>query len=170
MANGLPTRDGYGRLALLAVYLGVAGCASGGNSPLASSTPLEREFALAAVTWDLNRDGNVTCDEWKQYVTGLFREADANRDGILTREEFAALARRDRLFETVGFNYFDANADGRLRLAEMTDKPNPAFALLDKNGDCVISADERVQQRVGREEQKSPNAAPPLPGPGGRRP
>jgi Ca2+-binding EF-hand superfamily protein len=139
----------------------LAGCASGGQSPLTAATPLEREFAFAAVTWDLNRDGDVTCDEWKQYVTGLFREADANRDGTLTRAEFAALARSDRLFEMAGFSYFDANADGRLTLAEMTEKPNPAFALLDKNGDCVISADERVQSRVGREESKSPGAGPP---------
>ena len=100
-------------------------------------------------------------------MSGLFREADTNRDGILTREEYAQLTRRDKLFETVGMNYFDANADGRLSLSEMVDKPNPAFALLDKNGDCVISADERPQPHVGREESKSPGPSQP---PGRRRP
>jgi EF hand len=153
------------RCAGSAALLLLAGCASGGQSPLGEATPVEREFAAAAITWDLNKDGEVTCEEWKQYVTVLFREADVNRDGNLTRAEFAALGRRDRLFETVGFNYFDANADGRLTLAEMIDKPTPAFALLDKNGDCVISADERVQPRIGREEPKSPGAGQP----GGRR-
>ena len=155
-------------LLLLAGLALLAGCASGGDpSPLIAATPVEREFATAAVTWDINKDGDVTCDEWKQYVTGLFREADANRDANLTRAEFAALGRRDRLFETVGFAYFDANADGRLTLAEITEKPNPAFALLDKNGDCVISADERPQPHVGREESKSPTPSQP---PGRRRP
>ena len=166
-ANVCRKRARCGRAAtlLLPLSLGfLAGCASGGQSPLAAATPVEQEFAAAAVTWDLNKDGNVTCDEWKQYVTGLFREADANRDGNLTRAEFAALARRDRLFETVGFNYFDANADGRLTLAEMSDKPNPAFTLLDKNGDCVIGPDERVQPRVGREEGKSTASPPPIGG------
>ena len=149
-------------MALLLAVAVLAGCATGNKSPLASATPLEREFALAAVTWDLNKDGDVTCDEWKQYVAGLFRDADANRDGVLTRQEFAALARSDRLFEVAGFDYFDANADGRLTLAEMADKPNPAFQLLDKNGDCVISADERVHQRsFARDEGKSQGAAPP---------
>jgi hypothetical protein len=63
-------------------------------------------------------------------------------------------------------SYFDADGDGRLSLAEMTDKPNPAFALLDKNGDCVLSADERVQPRIVREQ--APAAPPTLP-PTGRR-
>jgi hypothetical protein len=44
----------------------------------------------------------------------------------------------------------------------MTDKPNPAFQLLDKNGDCVISAEERVHQRsYARDDGKSQGAASP---------
>ena len=78
-----------------------------------------------------------------QYVTNLFREADANHDGILTREEFAVMGRSDRLFESVGLNYWDANADGRLTLSEIADKPNPAFTILDQDGDCRITPDER---------------------------
>jgi hypothetical protein len=152
--------------ACLAATIAAAGCSSTSSPSLfASAPPVEREFAMAAITWDLNKDGNVTCDEWKQYVTGLFREVDANRDGILTREEYAQLSRRDRLFETVGMNYFDANADGRLSLSEMVDKPNPAFALLDKNGDCVIASDERVQPQFARSEE--PGQA--IPPPSGRR-
>ena len=154
--------------ALLAACLSAAGCSTGGSSLFDKAPPVEREFALAAITWDLNKDGSITCDEWKQYVTGLFREADKNHDGILTREEYAALTRRDKLFEIAGMNFFDANADGRVSLAEMTDKPNPAFTLLDKNGDCVIGPDERLQPRIAREEPKSSPAAMP-PSPGGRR-
>jgi len=162
MPYGLRSRGGSAWLGPLLAVAALAGCAGSNQSLLGSATPLEREFANAVVTWDLNRDGNVTCDEWKQYVTGLFRDADANRDGILTRQEYATLARTDRLFEAAGFDYFDANADGRLTLAEMTDKPNPAFQLLDKNGDCVIGADERGPQRsFARDEEKSQGAAPP---------
>jgi EF hand len=165
--RGMSARHGCAiGLIALSIGAGVSGCAGSSGSPLGSATPIEREFAIAAVTWDLNKDGDVTCDEWKQYVTGLFREADANRDGILTREEYARLARNDRLFETVGMSYFDADGDGRLSLAEMTDKPNPAFTLLDKNGDCVLSADERVQPHIVREQ--APAAPPTLP-PTGRR-
>ena len=155
-------------LALMLVAALAGGCSTGSGSPLDQASAIEREFVIAAVTWDLNKDGDVTCDEWKQYVTSLFREADANHDGVLTREEYAALSRRDRLFETVGFKYFDANGDGRLTLSEMVDKPNPAFTLLDKNHDCVLSPDERVQSRGPAEDApKDTGRPPPMGGPGG---
>ena len=134
-------------LALGALVLQM-GCAAN-ELALASASHVEKEFAGAAVTWDLNQDGDVTCDEWKQYGTALFREADANRDGFLNREEFAAMARTDRLFETAGFPYFDTDGNGRISQAELIDKPNPAFALLDRNKDCVITPDERMPPRGG---------------------
>jgi EF hand len=139
---------GGAALALLAVLAlaVVTGCATS-KSPLASASPIEKEFAAAAITWDLNRDGDVTCEEWKQYATQLFREADRNRDGFLNKEEYTAMSRTDRLFETAGFNYFDADGDGRISLAELTDKPNPAFVYLDRNHDCVIGPDERSGER-----------------------
>jgi len=58
-------------------------------------------------------------------VAGLFRDADANHDGLVTHQEFATLARSDRLFEVAGFDYFDANGDGQLSLSEIADKPKP---------------------------------------------
>lgn len=125
-----------GLLAIVMLAL-VTGCATS-KSPLADATPLEKEFAAAAITWDLNRDGDVTCEEWKQYATQLFHEADRNRDGFLGKDEYAAMARTDRLFETAGFAYFDADGDGRIALAEIIDKPNPAFIYLDRDKNCVI--------------------------------
>jgi Ca2+-binding EF-hand superfamily protein len=145
----------------------LSGCSTGKGSPLDQASLIDREFVIAAVTWDLNKDGNVTCDEWKQYVTSLFREADANHDGMLTREEYAVLSRRDRLFETAGFNYFDTNGDGRISLSEMLDKPNPAFVLLDRNHDCVLTPDERVQASGPREDApRDSGKLPPMGGPG----
>jgi Ca2+-binding EF-hand superfamily protein len=151
MAAAVTWRSIGSALAVLLVVAVVAGCGTGGGSPFASATAIDREFLAAVITWDLNRDGDVTCEEWKAYVADLFREADANRDGVLTREEFAVMARRDRLFETAGFSYFDGNGDGRLTLAEIADKPNPTFTLLDTNGDCRITPEERAGPPKGKQ-------------------
>jgi hypothetical protein len=164
-AAGRRVANALGLLLLLLAPL-QSGCSTGKGSPLDQASLVDREFVIAAVTWDLNKDGNVTCDEWKQYVTMLFREADADHDGMLTREEYAALSRRDRLFETAGFKYFDANGDGRISLSEMVDKPNPAFILLDKNHDCVLTPDERVQASGPREDAPDSAKPPPMGGPG----
>jgi Ca2+-binding EF-hand superfamily protein len=144
----LASRRAAAWVALALAALVLAACA-GSKSRLASASPIEREFVVAEATWDLNHDGNVTCDEWRQYAAGLLKEADADRDGALSREEFAAMGRQDRLFETVGFAYFDADGDGRIAGAELTGKPNPAFALLDKNNDCAISPEERLHLGEG---------------------
>jgi Ca2+-binding EF-hand superfamily protein len=134
-----------GWLAVVALAV-QTGCATN-KSPLANASLVDREFAVAAITWDLDQDGQVTCEEWKQYATQLFREADRNRDGFLSREEYAAMSRTDRLFDSAGFAYFDANGDGRISLAEITDKPNPAFTLLDRDHDCVLGPDELAGHR-----------------------
>ena len=146
-------------LLVLACLLVLAGC-GGATGPLSSASPTDLKFVAAVATWDMNHDGNVTCSEWKQYAAGLFKDADRDRDGILARQEFEAMSRQDRLFSTIGFAYFDANGDGRITLPELVDKPNPAFALLDRNGDCTISPNERINLESKRPEQSGRVSGP----------
>jgi hypothetical protein len=62
-------------------------------------------FLSAAGNWDRNRDGVVTCDEWKAYAGELFDAADANYDGFVDRNEYATIVSTDRMFQTVEFSY-----------------------------------------------------------------
>ncbi len=119
------------------------GCASN-TSPLANITPIERQFVVAAPTWDFDHDGVVTCDEWRQYAGKLFAEVDQGRKGYLTAAEFRNVAGQDKLFETADFAYFDINGDGVVNQAEFVERPNPAFRLLDRDNDCRLTNEELV--------------------------
>jgi Ca2+-binding EF-hand superfamily protein len=130
-------------MALVAGTLLLAACST--SAPFGGASDFDRTFIGAAQTWDLDKNGVVTCDEWKRYAATSFREADVNGDGMLDASEFAALARSDRLFEVANMSYYDANSDGRVSADELIGKPNLAFKLLDKNQDCQIDRNESVQ-------------------------
>lgn len=136
----------------VAILIGcsVAACSSlpsltGNKSPFGSASLTDRTFIAAAQTWDFDKDGVVTCDEWKTYVAGLFREADGDGNGSLDSNEFKKMAATDRLFDVADVSFFDMNGDGRVTLEELTGKPNPAFKVLDKNQDCRIERTESAQ-------------------------
>ena len=72
----------------------------------------------AAIWGDTKREGVYTCEEWKQYATKIFNEADRNHDGYVDAQEFEAIRRADRMFKDADLGYFDDNRDGRLSRAE----------------------------------------------------
>ena len=129
-----------------ALLLVLAGC-SGSSLP-----DVDRVFLSAAGGWDRNRDGVVTCDEWKAYAGELFDSADANRDGTLDRTEFQKIIGTDRMFATADFSYYDGNGDGNVERTEFVDKPNRAFALLDKGNECKLTANQTAGARAHSEQ------------------
>lgn len=163
---------------IIAPILATGGCSSmgGGGSPFGNTNDFDRTFISAAQTWDLNKDNVVTCDEWIQYLGIMFKENDANGDGVLDETEYAAMARSDRLFEVAKLPYYDANKDGKVTLQEMTGTHNVAFKLLDKNQDCRIDRNETVQvhdavrPKPKEVDQQMPTPTPgEIPGGAGRR-
>lgn len=123
-----------------------------------------QSFVKAASTWDKNRDGISTCEEWKTYATRLYKEADSQGDGFLDANEYKSLSGRDALFFSVKMAYFDANGDNRISQAELVDKPNPAFTTLDVNKDCGITIGElsagpqERKKTLGREDLLKDNS------------
>ncbi|KWT65786.1 hypothetical protein APY04_2633 [Hyphomicrobium sulfonivorans] len=147
----MPTVRLGSRTILTAAALGAAVVALGGCS--GSSLPdTDRVFLSAAGGWDRNRDGVVTCEEWKEYATELFNAADGNGDGSLDRTEYAKIISTDRMFQTVDFSYYDANGDGKVDRTEFVDKPNRAFALLDKDNSCRLTANQVAGARANAEQ------------------
>lgn len=154
-------RRALGSLACLALLPAAlaGGCSSGITNPFNNTSDFDRTFIAAAQTWDLDKNGTVTCDEWTQYISSEFRQADTNGDGALDAEEWKKLVSNDRLFEIANISYYDANGDGRVTIEEMTGKQNLAFKLLDRNNDCQIDRTESVQV-YGTDRPKPSSDAP----------
>lgn len=160
-------KQGFACLLILSNAVVVAGCGGGGGSPFGGASSNELLFVSAAQTWDLDKNSSVTCEEWANYTTQLFTEADGNQDGALTAEEYKRVIRSDRLFQSASHKYFDANGDGKVVVAEMTGKPNPAFTILDRNKDCQIGPNEMVHTRQIQKLKKAANDGPPAGDPAG---
>lgn len=121
-----------------------AGCITSGPSV----NDIERTFIIGAATWDLNKDGVVTCQEWKSYAGELFDRADTGRQGFLTPEQYKRMQSDDKLFAVADFKYFDAGSKGRVTRADIVDKPNPAFTMLDRDNSCSLSSAELAGSRT----------------------
>jgi DNA-directed RNA polymerase len=141
----------------LAAVLPLTGC---GSSPMSSIGSIsnsltgkgsisetDRVFLMAAGSWDRNRDNTVTCDEWKAYATELFNGADANRDDAVDASEWGQIVKIDRMFDTTGIGYYDANGDGKVTRAEFVDKENPAFKLIDTGKTCMLTGEQLAGAR-----------------------
>jgi EF-hand domain pair len=144
------------RLRTAAVLLGLpfafAGCATtppGGDG-------IEGTFVRAAATWDLNHDGEVTCDEWRKYAASVFQEADRNHDGRLTPDEFVRLQSIDHLFDIADFKYYDVNKQGFVTLSEFVERPNPAFQKLDKENTCVLKSYQLRAATMPQQKRENP--------------
>lgn len=113
-------------------------------------------LSAAASRWDLNQDGVFTCEEWKEFVGGVFSRADKNKDGFLNASEFHDLRISERLFASADISYFDEDRDQRVSRKEFVDKPSPFFARYDLNSDCRVTAQEMKGPSTNAKKEKGP--------------
>jgi Ca2+-binding EF-hand superfamily protein len=122
---------------------------------VAQSDPAEDAKRIETVDkwftqYDRNRDGKVTVDEYsmgKSYFAAL----DANKDGILTREEAkAALTPRKRAMD---WKKMDTDKDGYVTVREWTGT-SAEFDEHDLDNDRVLS---RYDRDLGREMSRAEN-------------
>lgn len=125
-----------------------ASCSSSSSS---SSGPeisaVDKSFLRGIGSYDQNRDGVVTCDEWRTAAANLFTAANKSGSGLLTEDEFRNLATTDRTFLVATSKYYDVNGDGKIDKKEFVERPNPAFTYADKDKDCRLVEAEMLTVR-----------------------
>lgn len=93
--------------------------------------------------FDQNKDGQLALAELPEKLQERFRDADTNRDGILSEDELRA---RHAQFEQKRMERLDTNGDGTVsdeeRAAARAEFQKKHFARKDKNGDGALTADE----------------------------
>jgi len=117
--------------------------------------------ALVATATEWGGEGGVyTCDQWRAYLTRIYRIGDKRRRGFIDAQDFEAIKRASVVFTAASFDYFDVAGSGRVSKAAFLASPNPIFARYDKNHSCRVTAEdlrrvgasagEAVPQRSGR--------------------
>lgn len=100
---------------------------------------------------DTNGDGKVTAEELSERQSELIANADSDGDGAVTKDELKAY-HQARHAEWREKHNPDANDDGVIDRTEFISAAQERFDRMDKNGDGVISEDERGKRghRRGR--------------------
>ena len=96
---------------------------------------------------------NIARTEVSAFVKKQFAEMDLNRDGFVEQAEFEKYRARQpaqpqgvKTLGHIGSRWMektDANGDGRISLAEATDRPLEMFDMADMNRDGVVSVEEQ---------------------------
>ncbi len=101
--------------------------------------------------YDADKDGKLTQAEIDQNRTSWHAEFDGDKNATLSLDEFRALwlkARGEMIVRE--FQFFDADGNGQLTLEEYKTPVSNMVAMRDRNGDGVLSMEDRGRRGHGR--------------------
>lgn len=124
------------------LVLGAALMFAGRVSAEGSAAPYDPRAAFAQA--DTNHDGQLDIEEFHARIVEVFYNADRNKEGILTVDEY------ERLPFSGTFKEADANGDGQISLTELVTIRFRQFENADTNHDTQLSVEEVVTDYEGR--------------------
>jgi Ca2+-binding EF-hand superfamily protein len=104
---------------------------------------------------DANKDGVVTLDEAMAAADKRFAGLDRNKDGVIDTADRDALRTETTDYQVKRFIHrFGADADGKVTKEQFAAKAKERFARMDLNNDGTISRDERPGWRGRRDGER----------------
>ena len=152
--NSQPGKHGF-QLAMTAMVVALTASAPSGAAEGPAAPAGGHGLAAFMGSYDVNRDGVVTREEYDTVRKQRFVAADVNRDGWLSEEEYVA-EYEGRLKQQyagrepdgryassikqahVRFNILDTDRDGQLTVAEDIAIADKTFRQNDRNGDGKV--------------------------------
>lgn len=110
--------------------------------------PREMRFEKA----DADSNGDVTFEEFAAAMKSRLGNADADKDGKMTVAEIASEIERmraERMARRI-VERFDVDGDGTLTMSEIESRQKKMFALLDRNDDGKLVKEEMRHGGKGR--------------------
>lgn len=103
----------------------------------------------------------LTLQQFVDRQTARIMAADSDGDGRVSRAELSAMDHRGKRDPMRMFDRFDTNRDNFLDKAELTAGYTRRFQHMDRNGDGVLTPDERIAHGQGHEPQQADADDPP---------
>ncbi|QGM47820.1 EF-hand domain-containing protein [Methylocystis heyeri] len=104
--------------------------------------PHRRDFVVdTAAEWG-GQGGVYTCQQWRAYVTRMYRIGDPRRRGYIDAAGFELIRKASPVFENASFDYFDVENKGRVSQKDFIEFESPFFARFDRNHTCHITMND----------------------------
>jgi hypothetical protein len=114
-----------------------------GAGPVIAQSPDQIQQLLANFGQvDVNGDGALSRDEYRNVQAAQWPQVDRNGDGFLTVDDFPRIAAGRARTQLAEISYLDANGDGRISQSEFVDGEAPLFRRADGNGDGLLTRSE----------------------------
>jgi hypothetical protein len=104
--------------------------------------PRRRDSVVdTAAEWG-GEGGLYTCQQWRAYVTRMYRIGDPKRRGYIDAAGFELIRKASPVFENASFDYFDVENKGRVSQKDFIEFESPFFARFDRNHSCHVTMND----------------------------
>ncbi len=116
-------------------------CSAGGFAPHVLAQQADEPLVATAREWG-GQNGVYTCDQWRAYVTRMYRLADPRHRGYIEAKDFEIIKKASPVFQMATFDYFDMTGKGRVTQKEFIEFESPFFARFDKRHSCRVTSED----------------------------